>query len=133
MKDATDKPRNIDERTLAYGVRAVRLYRALAEMNDGAAWVVGKQYLRSATSIGANIAEAKGAESTQDLAHKYGIAQKEAHESAYWLALLEEAQILPKDRLAGLRQETDELIAIITTIILNVKRRQKAIPGSPDP
>ena len=94
-------------------------------MKDGAAWVIGKQYLRSATSIGANIAEAKGAESTQDFVHKYGIAQKEAHESAYWLALLEKAAVLPAERLDGLKTETDELIAIITTIILNTKRKAK--------
>ena len=93
-----EKPWDIGERTLAYGVRAVRLYRALEEMKDGAAWVIGKQFLRSATSIGANVAEAKSAESQADFIHKYGIAQKEARESAYWLNLLEKAEFLPANQ-----------------------------------
>lgn len=124
-KQQKQKPWDIGERTLAYGVRAVRLYQALAEMKDGAAWVIGKQYLRSATSIGANIAEAKGAESTLDFVHKYGIAQKEAHESAYWLDLLEKAELLPAAKLAELKLETEELIAIVTSIIVRTKRKMR--------
>ena len=113
-------------------MRAVRLYRALQEMKDGAAWVIGKQFLRSATPIGANVAEAKAAESTADFVHKYGIAQKEARESAYWLDLLEKAEILSDHRLSELKQETDELIAIITTIIVKNKRKAKPAPTTPD-
>ncbi len=112
---------DIRERTLEYGVRAVRLYRALAEMKDGAALIIGKQYLRSATSIGANVAEALSGESPADFIHNYSIAQKEARESAYWLSLLEKAEFLPANRLTELKQETDALTAIITTII--VKKR----------
>lgn len=85
MKSEAPKEKiwDIRERTLEYGVRAVRLYRALAEMKDGAALIIGKQFLRSATSIGANIAEALSGESPADFIHKYSIAQKEARESAY--------------------------------------------------
>jgi four helix bundle protein len=120
------KPWDIAEQTLEYGVRAVRLYRALCEKKDGAGWVIGKQYLRAATSIGANIAEAQSAESKADFVHKYGIAQKEARESEYWLNLLEKAQILPPGRLKPLQEETGEIIAIITTIIVNSKRKKHA-------
>ncbi len=119
--------RDIRERTLEYGVRVVRLYRALAETTDGAALIIGKQFLRSATSIGANVTEAQAAESTADFIHKYSIAQKEARESEYWLALLEKAALLPVSRLAELKQETNELIAIITTIIVN-KKQNRAKP-----
>lgn len=122
MKSETGR-RVIRERTLEYGVRAVRLYRALAEMKDGAALIIGKQYLRSATSIGANIAEAQAAESTADFIHKYSIAQKEGRESAYWLDLLAQADLVPENRLAEIRQETDELIAIITAIIVKTKKK----------
>lgn len=125
MKEVKKKLRDIGERTLEYSVRAVRLYQALAEMRDGAGWVIGKQYLRSATSIGANIAEAKGAESTADFIHKYSIAQKEARESAYWLDLLEKAELVPVSHLAELKQETDELIAIITSIIVKNKHNMQ--------
>lgn len=116
--------RDIRERTLEYGVRVVRLYRALAETKDGAALIIGKRFLRSATSIGANVTEAQAAESTADFIHKYSIAQKEARESEYWLALLEKAALLPVSRLAELKQETNELIAIITTIIVNKKQNR---------
>ena len=122
MKEEKKPPWDIGERTLAYGVRAVKLYQALAEMKDGAAWVIGKQFLRSATSIGANVAEAQAAESTADFVHKYGIAQKEARESAYWLDLLEKGELLAANRLAEIKEETDELTAIITSIIVNEKR-----------
>lgn len=79
-------------------MRAVRLYCALAEMKDGAALIIGKQYLRSATSIGANVAEALSRESPADFIHKYSMARKEARESGYWLSLLEKAEFLPTNR-----------------------------------
>ena len=103
-------------------MRAVRLYRTLQEMKDGAASVIGKQFLRSATSVGANIAEAQEAESRADFVHKYSIAQKEARESEYWLNLLEKAAIMPAKRLMPLKQETGELIGIITTILVKTKK-----------
>jgi four helix bundle protein len=55
----------------------------LQERKDGACWILGKQYLRAATSIGANIEEAQAGETRADFIHKYGIAQKEAKESHY--------------------------------------------------
>lgn len=125
MKDEGKKPWDIRERTLAYSVRAVRLYQALAGGKDGAAWVIGKQFLRSATSIGTNVAEAQSVESGADFVHKYSIAQKEARETAYWLALLEEAQLVPAARLAAMKEETDELSAILTSIIVKKKGRMK--------
>jgi four helix bundle protein len=118
--------RDIQARTLAYAVRAVRLYQALQESRDGAAWVIGKQFLRSATSIGANIAEAQSAESPADFVHKYGIAQKEARETDYWLSLMEASDLLSEARLAPLRQETNEITVIITTIIVNKKKSMRS-------
>jgi len=117
---------DIRDRSLEYGVRVVRLYRALAQKKDGAALIVGKQFLRAATSIGANLAEAQAAESTADFIHKYSIAQKEVRECGFWLDLLEKAEMLPPNRLADLRQETDELTAVITAIIVKKKRHQKS-------
>jgi four helix bundle protein len=120
------KPRDIRERSIAYAVRAIRLYRALEGRRDGAARVVGKQFLRSATSIGANIQEAQSAESRADFIHKYGIAQKEAKESLYWLQLIRESELLPKERLTDISRETEELYAVITAIIVNAKRKAAA-------
>lgn len=115
----------IGERTLEFGVLAIRLYQTLGSMKDGAAWIIGKQFLRSATSVGANIAEAKGAESPADFTHKCGIAEKEARETAYWLALLEKAEMLPPEQLAGIKQEVHEITAIIVSMIVNTKKRMK--------
>jgi four helix bundle protein len=94
----------------------------LQEGKDGAGWVLGKQYLRAATSIGANVEEAQSAESRLDFVHKYGIAQKEAGESPYWLRLLAESGIVALPRLRPLMEETEELFAVITGIILSTKR-----------
>jgi four helix bundle protein len=114
---------DIRRRSYGYSLRAIKLYQALQQRKDGAGWVLGKQYLRAATSIGANVEEAQSAESRPDFVHKYGIAQKEARESLYWLKLLAESGIIPSQRLRPLMKETEELFAVITGIILSAKRR----------
>lgn len=88
---------------------------------------MSKQYLRSATSIGANIEEAQSGESRADFIHKYGIAQKEARESLYWLKLLSASGIVEKKRIDPLMQETEEIISIITKIIVNTKKKKKKV------
>ncbi|MGK7945522.1 MAG: four helix bundle protein [Microcystaceae cyanobacterium] len=115
--------RDIRDRTFNYALRAIKLYQFLQEGKDSAGWVIGKQYLRSATSIGANVEEAQSGQSTADFIHKLSISQKEARESLYWLRLLLKAEIVPATRLESLIQETNELIAIITTIIINKKNK----------
>ncbi len=114
-------PVDICERLLAYAPRAIKLYRYLQVRKDGAGRVIGKQYLRAACSIGANVEEAQSAESRADFIHKPSIAQKEARESTYWLKLLSESQIVKKEKLEPLIQETKELLAVITAIIVSTK------------
>lgn len=109
-------------------MRAIKLYRHLQEEKDGVGWVLGKQFLRSATSIGANLYEAKSAESRPDFIHKYSVAQKEARESLFWLELMAESELLPRTRLDPLIQETQELVPIITTIIVKTKRKDTSAP-----
>jgi len=77
------RPQNIRERAFSYSLRAIKLYQALLKQKDGVSLIIGKQYLRSATSIGANLEEAYAAESRRDFIHKYRIALKEGHESLY--------------------------------------------------
>ena len=125
MKDEKTNPPDIRARTFRYALRAIKLYQYLQKNDDKSAWIIGRQYLRSATSIGANIEEAQSGESRADFIHKYGIAQKEARESLYWLKLLSESGLLPKSKLAPLLQETDEILAVISKIIINSKRREK--------
>jgi len=98
-------------------------YQHLQAGKDGAGWVLGKQYLRSACSIGANVEEAQGGESRADFVHKLGIAQKEARESLYWLPLLSESGVVRKNRIGQLMKETEELVSIITAIVVKCKRK----------
>jgi len=123
---AGDHPREILARSCSYALRAIRLYQYLQRRKDGAGWVVGKQYLRAATSIGANLEEAQAGESRSDFIHKLGIAQKEARESRYWLHLLAESGIVGRQKLEPLKRETEELIGVITAIIVSTKSRDRA-------
>jgi four helix bundle protein len=58
--------------------------------------------------------------------HKLGIAQKEARESLFWLRLLSESGIVPKSKLKPLIQETEELVSVLTSIVVNAKRKRTA-------
>ncbi|HEY4330594.1 MAG TPA: four helix bundle protein [Phycisphaerae bacterium] len=116
------QPRDICDRTLDYALRAVDLFDHLQSSSRRAGWIIANQYLRSATSIGANMEEAQAGESRSDFTHKCAVALKEARESLFWLRLLERAQIIPTVRLTPLIQETREIVAILTTIVVKTKR-----------
>ena len=119
-----EKPRDIRQRSVAYALRAIKLFHHLQTHRDGAGWILGKQFLRSATSIGANIEEAQAGESRSDFIHKLGIAQKEARESRYWLHLLGESGIVKMNKLKPLMEETEQLVAVLTAIIVSAKKNQ---------
>lgn len=112
----------IEERSMQYAVRAINLFRHLKSQRDEVAAILGRQYVRSATSIGANLVEARGGESKRDFIHKCAVAQKEARESLYWLNLLARTKTVPPEHLLPMIHETDELIAIITAIIRNTRK-----------
>ena len=76
----------IKVKSFSFAIRIVNLYKTLVSRNE---FVISKQILRSGTSVGANIREAKNAESKADFIHKLGISQKEADETLYWLELLQ--------------------------------------------
>ena len=119
-------------RTVLYAVRAIEVYRYVQRRRDGAGRIIARQYLRSATSIGANLEEAHGAESRADFIHKLSIAQKEARESSYWLRLMADAKVVPHARLAAIRRETEEIYAVLTAIIVNTKRSAKNLGRTPN-
>jgi len=122
-EDPKQAASDIRERVVAYALRAIKLCRVLERSRSTAAQVIAKQYLRAATSIGANVTEARSAESRADFIHRYSIAQKEGRESLYWLTLLEESGIVSPRKIGALRQETDEILAIITRIIIRAKAK----------
>ena len=115
------KNKDIVERTFNFSVRVVNLCDYLAK-NGGTGYQLSKQLIRSGTSIGANVSEAQSAESTADFIHKMTIAQKEARETNYWLKLLIATQKNLEQRLLPLLNESNELIAIITSIIVKTKK-----------
>jgi len=119
------KAKDIRKRSFGYTLRAVKLYQFLQEQRKGAGWILGRQYLRAASSIGANIEEAQAGESRADFIHKLGIAQKEARESLYWLRVLAASDLVPQERIEPLTKETEELLNVITSIILNTKRKSR--------
>jgi len=111
------------ERLKNFALRIVGLYSALPKRGAGA--VMGAQILRSGTSPGAQYREARRAKSDADFISKIEGALQELEETQYWLELIGEARIVSAKRLELLHQEADELIAILVTIVKNVKSRGK--------
>lgn len=114
--------RDIVERTKAFALRVIRLYAALPK--NSLAQTLGKQLLRSGTSVGAQCREGRRARSNAEFITKLEIALQELDESGYWLELLIEANVIPERRLKPLQQETSELIAILVTSVRRVKSRR---------
>lgn len=107
------------ERTKQLALRVIHLVESLPV--NKTADVIGRQILRSATSVGANYRAACRAKSTADMIAKLGIVEEEADETLYWLELLVEAKLIPEARLSSLMQETDEVIAMIVSSIKTLR------------
>jgi len=105
-------PEAMRERTKQFAIRIVKLYQALPA--TGAGQVMGKQLLRSGTSVGANYRAACRSRSRAEFISKLGIVVEEADETMYWLELLGETRSVPADRLTLLQTEAKELTAIFT-------------------
>lgn len=102
----------LEKRTKEFSLQLIRFLESLPKDYLGEA--MGRQLLKSGTSIGANYREANRAESKADFIHKLAIAEKEASETVYWLELLTEAQIGDRKDVAKLLQEAREILAIFT-------------------
>ncbi|MFN0073154.1 MAG: four helix bundle protein [Chloroflexota bacterium] len=119
----TQGPISITERSIAYSVRMIQLYRELS--SDSAGRVIARQLLRSATSVGANVHEAQAGQSKADFIAKMSIAHKEATESRYWLRVIAEAQLIQDKKLVGLRDETEQIIRILGKILVTARGRNR--------
>ena len=86
--------------------------------------VIGKQLLRSGTSIGANYRAACRAKSTADMINKMKIVEEESDETGYWLELLVEAEIIPQNQIAIIYKETDEILAMTVASIKTLRNRK---------
>jgi len=122
MAQRKDVPFDIRERTFLFGVRIVRFVRAMPR--DVAGVEVARQLLRSGTSVGANVEESDGAESTADKIHKLKVACKEAKESRFWLRTIKEAELLASPELDALLAECLELVKILSSIINNLGKSE---------
>lgn len=107
-------------RTRLFARRVIRLYCALPKSNT-AAQILGKQALRSGTSVGANYRDAQRSRSKAEFISQIGDCLKEADETLYWLELLLDENFVPAAKLQPLMDENDELIAILTTISKRAK------------
>lgn len=110
-------------RTKQFALRVIRLVESLP--NGRTAEVIGRQMLRSGTSVGANYRAACRAKSTADFIAKMGTVEEEADESSYWMELLVEAEIVKAEKLGSLMKEADELVAITVASINTAKKRRK--------
>ncbi len=113
---------DLRRRTKVYALSIIKLYQSLSK--TGEAQVIGRQLLRSGTSVGAQYREACRAKSPADFISKMEGSLQELDETAYWLELLADGKIAPADRVAGLQKETDELTAIFVASVKTAKRNK---------
>ena len=115
-----NKDNIIIKKSYAFALDIVLLYKQLIQQKE---FVLSKQILRSATSVGANIHEAVASESKRDFIHKLSIALKEARETSYWLHLLTDSNYISNETFKTLNEKCEELIRILNSIILTTKQR----------
>ena len=108
-------------RTKQYALRIIKLFGALPK--NFKAQLIGKQLIRSGTSVGAHYREATRGRSTREFISKIETALQELEETRYWLELLVESDTFSTQRMQKMFQETDELNAILTVCVKNAKKR----------
>lgn len=111
----------LKDKSFAFAVKAAKVSQYLN--TNYKEFVLSKQLMRSATSVGANVREANNAESKADFIHKLAIAQKETDETMYWLELLYIIKLLQREEFESLYQDATELLKIIRSSILTLKAR----------
>ena len=108
------KENPVQDKSYKFALKIIHLNRVLREKGE---YVIGKQILKSGTSVGANIEEALAGQSRADFVSKMSIASKEARETGYWLRLLRDSGILDQKCSTEYLKEIDELIRMLTSIV----------------
>lgn len=116
-----EKEKDLRQRTKQFALRIIKLYSSLPIR--GVTSILGTQILKAGTSVGAHYREAQRAKSDADFISKIEGALQELDETSYWLELLVDGNLVKASRLKDLRQEADELMAILVTIVKRVKAR----------
>jgi len=117
---------DLKRRTKAFALRILKLVDALPKTTAGRA--LASQIVRSGTSVAANYRAACRARSTADFIAKMGIVEEESDETLFWLELLEESELVSATKLAAIKQEANELIAITIASIKTTRRNR--VPNS---
>ncbi len=111
----------VAKKAYGFALEVIKVYKFL--VSEKREFVLSKQLLRSGTSIGANINEAVSGQSKRDFIHKLSIALKEARETLYWLSLLKDSDYINPELFNELSNQCDELIRILSSIILTTKQK----------
>ena len=101
-------------------IRGVNFYKWL--VSEKKEFIMSKQFLRSITSVGANVREAVNAQSKADFIHKLSISQKECDESMYWLEILNRTNYISTTEFESMHQQCNEVLKIIRSIIITSKK-----------
>ncbi len=112
------------ERTQSFALRVIRLVEALPKKNLTAE-VIGKQLLRSGTSVGANYRAACRAKSTAELITKLNITLEEADESLYWMELIVKANLMDSNKLQSLMKEANEIVSMLVSSLKTLRAKPK--------
>lgn len=113
--------RQFKQRTKSLALRAIRLVESLPPGQTSS--VIGKQLLRSATSVGANYRSACWAKSTADLIAKLGVVEEKADEYLYWLELLIESNLISEAKIKSLMSETNEILSMTVASIKTLRTK----------
>jgi four helix bundle protein len=114
----------IQEKSYVFALKIIQLYRLMVGQNE---YVLSRQLLKSATSIGANVEEALAGQSRADFLAKMSIASKEARETNYWLRLIRDSEIVAKSEVAEIFGASEELINILSSIVKTTALHKKSI------
>ena len=116
MNEINAKQAFIEElkyRTKQFVLRSIKLFRALPSTEE--ARIIGKQFLRSSSSVGANYRAVCRSRSQKEFFAKLSITIEEADESLFWLEIISESKILPVEKLDSLMKEAEEIVKILST------------------
>lgn len=113
---------DVRHRAYQFSLRTIQLVGGLPEKR--VFWVIGDQLLRSATSIGANLIEAKASSSKRDFIHYYEIPLKSANETSYWLSLLRDSYLVSVLKVKPLLDEVEEISKMIGSSLLTMKGKR---------
>jgi len=120
-----NKPEELRDRTKHFAIRIVKLFKSLPRTDE--ARIIGKQVMRSGTSIAANYRAVCRARSHADFVAKLGVVVEEADETVFWLEMLVDTGIVRKALMENLLKEANELLAIFAASHWTARRKRKSL------